>query len=225
LKGSAGVDKLRRNNYRLKIKGKKMKKVSSKNNYYVHPSSYIDGQVRIGKGTKIWHFCHITAGSKIGKNCKLGQNVYVGPDVKIGNNVKIQNNVSVYPGVTLEDDVFCGPSMVFTNIINPRSAYPQNSHEFYYKTLVKKGASIGANATIVCGNTVGRHSFIGAGSVVTRDVPDYALVYGNPARIHGWICECGLKIEFQNSNAVCKKCNRRYVREGTDKVKLLKERP
>lgn len=191
-----------------------------KKGYFVHPSSYIDEDVQIGKGTQIWHFCHIMKGARLGENCKLGQNVYVGPDVHIGNNVKIQNNVSIYPGVILEDDVFCGPSMVFTNIINPRSAYPRNSEEFYKKTLVKRGASIGANATIVCGNTLGRYSFVGAGSVVTKSIPDYALVYGNPARIQGWMCECGEKLIFNRDRSVCKGCTRRYEK-SKDIVKAI----
>ncbi len=200
----------------------KMKKFKAKLGYFLHPSSYIDEDVQIGQGTKIWHFCHIMKRAKIGRNCKLGQNVHVGSGVRIGNNVKIQNNVSVYTGVILEDDVFCGPSMVFTNIINPRSAIPRNSEEFYKRTLAKRGATLGANATIVCGNTLGRYSFVGAGAVVTKDVPDYALVYGNPAHIRGWMCECGIKLEFKNSKAVCKECNKSYVKEGKDEVKLLK---
>lgn len=208
------------NNYKLKIKGKNINKVSSNNDYFVHPSSYIDEQVRIGKGTKIWHFCHIMSGVKIGKNCKIGQNVVIGPDVIIGNNVKIQNNVSIYKGITLEDDVFCGPSCVFTNVFNPRSSIPRMDE--LRQTLVKKGATIGANATIVCGNNIGRYAFVGAGSVVTKDIPDYALVYGNSAKQKGWMCECGIKLEFKNSKAVCKKCNRRYALEGRDKVTLLK---
>ena len=193
-----------------------------KKTYFVHPSSYIEKDVQVGKGTKIWHFCHIMEGAKIGRDCKFGQNVYIGPNVKIGNNVKIQNNVSVYPGVTLEDDVFCGPSMVFTNIINPRSTYPRNSEKFYKKTLVKKSASIGANATIVCGNTLGKCSFVGAGSVVTKGIPDYALVYGNPARICGWMCECGEKLEFRKDVSVCKSCNNRY-KKTENIVKLVKK--
>lgn len=181
--------------------------------YFVHPSSYIEKTAKIGRDTIIWHFCHIMDNVEIGKECKFGQNVYIGQGVKIGDNVKIQNNVSVYPGVTLKDNVFCGPSMVFTNIINPRSAVVRNSDEFYKKTLVKKGASIGANATIVCGNTLGKHCFIGAGSVVTRDIPDYALVYGNPARIHGWICECGEKLSGgldKTRNISCVVCGKKY---------------
>lgn len=178
--------------------------------YFAHPSSYVDKFARIGKGTKVWHFCHIMKGAKIGKNCKLGQNVYIGPNVQLGNNVKIQNNVSVYPGVTLEDDVFCGPSMVFTNIINPRSEIIRNDERFYLKTLVRKGATLGANATIVCGNTIGCYAFVGAGSVVTKDIPAYALVYGNPARIQGWMCKCGVKIVFKDRKAVCNSCKIKY---------------
>ena len=162
-------------------------------NYFVHESSYADEGAEIGEGTKIWHFCHIMSGAKIGKNCSLGQNVNIGSRAVIGNNVKIQNNVSVYDDVVIEDDVFCGPSCVFTNVINPR-AFIERKNE-YRKTLVKKGASIGANATIVCGVTIGEYALIGAGSVVTRDVPDYALVYGNPARGKGKVDREGEKVE------------------------------
>lgn len=157
--------------------------------YFVHNSSIIDEEVTIGKGTKIWHFSHILCNTEIGENCVLGQNIMAGPDVKIGNNCKIQNNVSIYKCVTLEDDVFCGPSMVFTNVINPRSFV--NRKDEFKETLVKKGASIGANATIVCGNTIGKYSLIGAGSVVTKNVPDYALILGVPGVISGWVCKCG----------------------------------
>ena len=143
------------------------------------------------RGTQIWHYCHISANAVIGEKCKIGQNVFVAGGVRIGNNVKIQNNVSVYEGVVLEDDVFCGPSMVFTNVRTPRSAFPRNTQNDYHVTLVKQGASIGANATIVCGTTIGRNAFVGAGSVVTNDVPDHAIVYGAPARPKGWICACG----------------------------------
>jgi UDP-2-acetamido-3-amino-2,3-dideoxy-glucuronate N-acetyltransferase len=165
--------------------------MSGEKNYFVHESSYVDDGAEIGEGTKIWHFCHIMAGAKIGKNCVLGQNVNIGARAVIGDGVKIQNNVSVYDDVILEDDVFCGPSCVFTNVINPR-AFVERKHE-YRKTVVKKGASIGANATIVCGVAIGEYALIGAGSVVTRDVPDYALVYGNPARVQGRVGKSGEK--------------------------------
>jgi len=177
--------------------------------YFVHESSYIDDDVEIGKDTKIWHFSHIMGNARIGKNCTLGQNVLVAPNVEIGNNVKIQNNVSVYEGVILEDNVFCGPSCVFTNDLNPRAAYPKGPSG-YIQTLVKRGASIGANATIVCGCTLGEHSFIGAGAVVTKDIPAYAVVYGNPARIRGWACECGAKLELVDRQVRCPDCGREY---------------
>lgn len=158
--------------------------------YFVHESSYIDDDVKIGDGTKIWHFCHVQSGAEIGENCVLGQNVNISNHVKIGNGVKIQNNVSVYEGVELEDEVFCGPSCVFTNDLTPRAAYPKG-RENYKKTLIKKGASIGANATIVCGHTVGRYAMVSAGAVVTEDVPDYCLVVGVPARVRGRVDERG----------------------------------
>jgi UDP-2-acetamido-3-amino-2,3-dideoxy-glucuronate N-acetyltransferase len=182
--------------------------------YFVHESSYVDDHVEIGEGTKIWHFSHIMMNSKIGKKCSIGQNVVISSNVRIGNNVKIQNNVSVYEGVVLEDDVFCGPSMVFTNVNTPRSGTPRNTSADYASTLVKRGASIGANATIVCGNTLGEFAFVGAGSVVTKDVPAYAMVYGNPARIRGYACECGLKLSFSGDRATCDGCARRYERDG-----------
>jgi UDP-2-acetamido-3-amino-2,3-dideoxy-glucuronate N-acetyltransferase len=186
--------------------------MSTNKPYFVHESSYVDDGVEIGEGTKIWHFCHILTGSKIGKNCVLGQNVMVGPNVRIGNNVKIQNNVSVYEGVEIEDEVFCGPSCVFTNVINPR-AFIERKHEFK-KTLVKRGATIGANATIVCGVTIGEYAFVGAGAVVTKDVPPYALVVGVPARQIGWVCKCGVRLEFDENNiAVCKSCGSKYKLE------------
>ncbi|MFH1045733.1 MAG: acyltransferase [Candidatus Omnitrophota bacterium] len=196
------------------------------NDFFAHPTAIIDQGVNIGKGTKIWHFSHITKGATLGENCKLGQNVYVGPGVTIGRNVKIQNNVSVYPGVTLEDNVFCGPSMVFTNIFNPRSDIVRNDERFYKKTHVKEGASIGANATIVCGNMIGTSAFIGAGAVVTRDIPDFALAYGNPARICGWICRCGEKLKFKavknKQTLKCASCKRAYEKKDSA-VRLLKE--
>jgi len=188
--------------------------MSEEREYFVHESAYVDPGARIGKGTKIWHFCHIMAGAEIGENCTLGQNVFVAKNVKIGNNVKIQNNVSIYEGVILEDYVFCGPSCVFTNIKTPRSAFPRNRSEDYIPTRVKYGATIGANATIICGVTIGEWAFVAAGAVVTKDVPPYALVAGVPARIIGWACRCGLRLHFENGQAVCFSCGRRYLKEG-----------
>lgn len=175
--------------------------------YFKHESAYIDEPVEIGDGTKVWHFSHIQSGAKIGRNCSIGQNVNIGNNVIIGNGVKIQNNVSVYEGVTLEDYVFCGPSMVFTNVKDPRSKYPQKGSEHYHKTLVKEGASIGANATIVCGHTIGRHAFIAAGAVVAADVSDYALMVGVPAKRKGWVCECGEQLK---NGLSCRRCRREY---------------
>ncbi len=166
-------------------------------NYFVHESSYVDEPVAIGEGTKIWHFCHILPHTKIGKNCSFGQNCVIGPKVNIGNGVKVQNNVSIYEGVEIEDDVFLGPSMVFTNVVNPR-AFIQRKDEFK-KTLLKKGCSVGANATIVCGVTIGRYALIGAGAVVTKDVPDFALMAGVPARQIGWVSRAGNRLEFDES--------------------------
>lgn len=183
--------------------------------YYVDRHAVVDENVEIGEGTKIWHFSHIQSGAKIGKYCVLGQNVNVGNNVVIGNYVKIQNNVSVYEGVTLEDYVFCGPSMVFTNIKDPRSKYPQVGSKYYIKTLVKEGASLGANSTIVCGITIGKFAFIGAGAVVTKDVPDFALVVGNPGRIKGWVSEAGKKLNFdENGLAFCEYSNKKYKLEN-----------
>ena len=164
--------------------------------YFVHQSSYIDENVKIGNGTKIWHFSHIQSGAKIGDHCSIGQNVYIGNNVKIGNYVKIQNNVSVYECVELEDYVFCGPSMVFTNVIRPRSEFPQRGTKYYKRTLIKKSVSIGANATIVCGTTIGEYAFIGAGSVVTKDISSHSLVIGNPGNAVAWVDEKGKKLEF-----------------------------
>ena len=183
-------------------------------NYFVHESSYADEGSSIGEGSKIWHFSHISKGAKIGKNCILGQNVFIGGGVVIGNGVKIQNNVSIYDKIVLEDYVFCGPSCVFTNVFNPRSEYPRDRGKEFLKTVVKRGASIGANSTIICGHTIGSYAFVGAGSVVTKDIPDYALAYGNPARICGWICECGEKIKFDKSNTTCERCKKDYIKSG-----------
>ena len=169
--------------------------MDKENKYFAHESSYVDNNVEIGKGTKIWHFSHVQTGAVLGENCSIGQNVNIGNNVKIGNHVKIQNNVSVYEGVELEDYVFCGPSMVFTNIKVPRSEFPQRGSEYYQKTLVKKSASIGANATIVCGVTIGEYSMIGSGAVVTKDVPAYALVVGNPGRVVGKVDKKGKIID------------------------------
>ncbi len=179
--------------------------------YYVHPTSIVDDNVEIGEGTKIWHFCHVQSGAKIGQKCSLGQNVNVSNNVIIGNGVKIQNNVSVYEGVELEDYVFCGPSCVFTNDLTPRAKYPKGPIG-YKKTVVHEGASIGANATIVCGHNVGRWALIGAGAVVTDNVPDHALMLGIPARRRGWACECG---ELLDESLTCKKCGRKYI-EGSN---------
>ncbi len=186
----------------------------TENDYIVHESSYVDAGAEIGEGTKIWHFSHIQSGARIGRGCSIGQNVNIAGNVRIGDFVKIQNNVSVYEGVELEDYVFCGPSMVFTNVLDPRSEFPQRGSEFYLKTLVRRSASIGANATIVCGRTIGRSAFVGAGAVVTRDVPDFALVYGNPAERKGWICACGARLDFRDESALCRRCGRRYLRAG-----------
>jgi len=178
-------------------------------NYFVHESSYVDEPCQIGKGTKIWHFSHVMKNSVIGQNCNIGQNVVVSPDVQLGNNVKIQNNVSLYTGVVCEDDVFLGPSMVFTNVINPRSGVIRK--EEFMKTIVKKGASIGANATIVCGNNIGKYAFIGAGAVVTKEVPDYALMVGNPSKNIGWMSEFGERLNFDGIGiAICDSTGLKY---------------
>ena len=175
--------------------------------YFVHASSYVDEGVKIGKGTKIWHFSHIQKGAILGENCSLGQNVNIANNVKVGNGVRIQNNVSVYEGVELEDHVFCGPSCVFTNVVTPRSHFPV--HGIYAKTLIKEGASLGANSTIVCGHTVGKSALIAAGAVVTKDVKDFALMAGVPARQIGWVCECGERLD---DSFICK-CGRKYIKE------------
>jgi len=185
--------------------------------YFAHESAYVDDGAVIGAGTKIWHFCHVMPGARIGEKCNLGQNVVVHSTAVVGNGVRIQNNVSVYDRVILEDYVFCGPSMVFTNVINPRSHTPRKDE--YMTTRVREGATIGANATVVCGNTVGRHAFVGAASLVTRDVPDYALVFGVPARLQGWMCVCGVRLPFglgleESESCACSSCGRTYSRQG-----------
>lgn len=182
--------------------------------FFVHETAEVDEGCDIGEGTRIWHYSHVQSGTRIGEKCSLGQNVNVGNNVTIGNNVKIQNNVSVYEGVELEDYVFCGPSMVFTNILNPRCEFPQRGSEHYAPTVVKYGASLGANSTIICGITIGKFAFVGAGAVVTKDVPEHALVIGNPARVTGWMCRCGTKLKFKKDKAVCEKCSREFVKTG-----------
>ena len=193
--------------------------MADQNAFNAHPTAVIDEGCSIGTGTRIWHFTHIMPGCHIGRNCNIGQNVVVSPEVVLGDNVKVQNNVSIYTGVECEDDVFLGPSMVFTNVINPRSAVSRKSE--YLKTLVKKGATIGANATIVCGNEIGRYAFIGAGAVVTRSVPDYALVMGNPARQYGWMSERGHKLKFDPVGfAVCPESQEKYQLLNNRVIKL-----
>jgi UDP-2-acetamido-3-amino-2,3-dideoxy-glucuronate N-acetyltransferase len=181
--------------------------------YFVHPTAFVDEGAEIGKGTKIWHFAHIMPGARIGENCIIGQNVFIASRAILGNNIKVQNNVSIFDGVILEDDVFCGPCMVFTNVFNPRSFISRMKE--LRKTLVKRGATIGANATIVCGNTIGQYAFIGAGSVVTKDIPDYALVYGNPGKVKGWVCQCAEEFTFRSGKAVCDACGKKYRKDST----------
>jgi UDP-2-acetamido-3-amino-2,3-dideoxy-glucuronate N-acetyltransferase len=189
-------------------------------NGYIHPTAIIDEGCRIGAGTKVWHFCHLMPGAIIGENCVIGQNVFIANKVVLGNNVKVQNNVSLYEGVVCEDDVFIGPSAVFTNVINPRSAVSRK--EQFKKTVIKKGASIGANATIICGNEIGSYAFIGAGSVVTKSVPAYALVVGNPAKQSGWLSEFGHKLKFnEKGRAVCPESGQEYLL-GNEKVTKIK---
>ncbi len=180
--------------------------------YFAHESSYIDDGAVIGRGTKIWHFCHVLPGAVIGERCNLGQNVVVMGGARLGNNVKVQNNVSIYEGVTLEDDVFCGPSCVFTNVVNPRSHVSRKSE--YQPTLVRRGATIGANATVVCGATLGSYSFVGAGAVVRGEVPAFALMVGVPARRVGWMCQCGARLALENGEARCEACGERYRESG-----------
>ncbi|MEE2643742.1 MAG: acyltransferase [Myxococcota bacterium] len=189
---------------------------------YLHPTVEVAGPVEVGEGTKIWHFSKLLGPLTIGERCSLGQNVVVERGVTLGNNVKVQNNVSIYAGVILEDDVFCGPSMVFTNVGTPRSHYPRRGE--YQETRIGRGASIGANATVVCGHSLGPYAFIGAGAVVTRDIPAYALAYGNPARVKGWACYCGerlpMRVDEGSEQCQCENCGRRYRRNG-DLVEML----
>ena len=185
--------------------------------YFVHESSYVDEGCEIGADTKIWHFSHIMKGCVIGKGCNIGQNVVISPGVILGDGVKIQNNVSVYTGVICEDGVFLGPSCVFTNVINPRAFIERKSE--YRRTVIHKGASIGANATIVCGHDIGRYALVGAGSVVTRDVPDYAMVYGVPAKVHGYVCQCGEQIAFTAGHAICPACGKTYRMDENMQIK------
>lgn len=182
--------------------------------YFSHDSAIVDQGARIGNGTKIWHFSHVMGDVEIGEACSLGQNVFVANKVKIGNHVKIQNNVSLYEGVILDDYVFCGPSMVFTNVKNPRSAFPRNTSNDYLRTWVQKGASIGANATIVCGTTIGKWAFVAAGAVITKDVPPYAVMAGVPARRIGWMCECGIGLKFNDKQAECVHCGKQYEKQA-----------
>lgn len=191
--------------------------------YFKHESAFVDEPVSIGEGTKIWHFSHVMKGAEIGRGCSLGQNVFVASNVSIGDHVKIQNNVSVYEGVVLEDYVFCGPSMVFTNVRTPRSAFPRNTSSDYLTTRVKTGASIGANATIVCGVTVGEWAFVAAGAVVTRDIPAYALTAGIPSRTIGWVCRCGVTLQLEGEAADCRECGRHYRRAGEGSIELVAE--
>ena len=189
--------------------------------YFAHESSYVDDGCQIGAGTRIWHFSHVMAGAVIGERCNIGQNVVISPEVVLGANVKVQNNVSIYTGVILEDDVFCGPSMVFTNVINPRS-HVVRKHE-YQRTRVGRGASLGANCTVICGHDIGRYAFIGAGAVVTKSVPDYALVVGNPGRISGWVCECGIKLAggaTPPAEARCNACGKTYRAEAAALIQI-----
>ena len=186
--------------------------------YFVHETACVDDGASIGAGTKIWHFSHIMSGAVIGERCSIGQNVFIGGGARIGNGVKIQNNVSVYDRVTLEDDVFCGPSMVFTNVVNPRSHISRKDE--YKSTLVRRGATLGANATLVCGTTIGGYAFVGAGATVTSDVPNHGLVFGNPARVRGWMCACGVKLNMGVDEAeqecACEACGARYKRKAQE---------
>jgi UDP-2-acetamido-3-amino-2,3-dideoxy-glucuronate N-acetyltransferase len=214
---NASERSLNENGLRINLKSDSDLSPQDKGNYYLHPTSQIDEGAEIASGTKIWHFSHIIAGSKIGKDCSIGQNVVIGPDVTVGDGCKIQNNVSVYKGVTFEDYVFCGPSAVFTNVINPRSEIKRMSE--IKPTLVKKGATLGANCTIVCGHSIGRYAFIAAGAVITQDVPDHALMMGNPARQKGWFCQCGNKLD---EKCKCPQCGNKYKKTAKQGLQKLK---
>jgi len=191
--------------------------------YFVHPTAVVGEAAKIGAGTKIWHFSHVMSGAQVGENCVIGQNVFISSKAIVGNNIKIQNNVSVFDGVILEDGVFCGPSMVFTNVFNPRSFISRMKE--LRKTVVRKGATLGANSTVVCGNTIGQYAFVGAGCVVTKDHPDYALVYGNPGKVRGWVCECAEEITFRSGKATCKACGKKYKkdRNGVRRIEIGEE--
>ena len=202
------------------LPGDKSVEKRDRKNIYIHPTSVVDEFSNIGRGAKIWHFSHIQKNVTIGDNCTIGQNVNIGEKVKIGDNVKIQNNVSVYEGVELENNVFCGPSMVFTNVLFPRSKYPKNKKESYQQTLVKEGATLGANSTIICGTIIGKNSFVAAGAVVTKSVPDYAMMAGVPAKQVGWICECGQRIDEEYNRFSCYKCGRQFEYLGGDNKRI-----
>jgi len=197
---------------------------TSSQSVFAHPTAIVDKEAEIGAGTSVWHYTHVMSGARIGKDCVLGQNVFVGASAVIGDNVKIQNNVSVYQGVELRDNVFCGPSMVFTNVINPRSEIERKGE--FLSTVVKQGATLGANCVIMCGTTIGSYAFVGAGAVVTRNVPDYALVYGNPARIRGWMCRCGVKLKIASNGggklATCEACGNQFVSSGLETINPVK---
>lgn len=182
-------------------------------NIFIHPSSYLGKDVEIGKNTKIWHFCHIMKGARIGENCILGQNIFVGENVTIGDNVKIQNNVSIFSGIEIKNNVFIGPSVTFTNVKKPRTEYPVKKR--YSKTVIRKGATLGANSTIICGLNIGEYSFVGAGALVTKDVINNALVFGNPAKQKGFICQCGTKLVFKGKKSKCKRCNKQYIKRNS----------
>jgi UDP-2-acetamido-3-amino-2,3-dideoxy-glucuronate N-acetyltransferase len=214
---------LERASENLSTQPAKQKPQVVKPEFFVHETSIVDDGAELGDGTRVWHFSHVCGSAKLGRNCTLGQNVFVGPHVEVGDYVKIQNNVSIYEGVRLESFVFCGPSVVFTNVMDPRSKYPQRGSEFYLRTQVKEGASLGANSTIVCGNTIGRHAFVAAGAVVTKDVPDYALMMGVPAKRTGWVCECGeqlVRIGQVGDQEECSRCGLPYVLVSEEKLEL-----